>query len=370
MSEILNEPIKLKDLMEDGVEFTVKSEAVDGVEEETDEDREYKKNLLDFMNMQVVGGDYQDEDTYIEGQPFENIASKMFNIVENGAIKKRIIREGYGDKPPDLSSVRVHYNGYIEFNAEPFDSTYARKKSHQFTVNSGEVIPGLDIAVQSMKLNEKSQFLIQPQYAYGKLGCLNRVPANSEVLFEVELLEIVDVGAASAYESLPPEDQRSFVNLYGYCLALCAKGNDLYGKNVKAAIREYNTAAGKLEMCQLSDYDDQIKQQELLMRLYTNLLICYTKVEEPKKGCINFNKIRELVNGTDLTISAKCYYNNAKCLRMLGEFNLAKKRLDLAYKLEPKNPDILNEMVNLENEIKTYKKKQIELGKALLNSAK
>ncbi|KAG5888424.1 hypothetical protein JTB14_020199 [Gonioctena quinquepunctata] len=370
MSVTLNEPIKLKDLMEDGVVFTVKAEASEDVEQETEEDIQYKKNLMDFMNMQVAGGEYQEEDTYIEGQPFERIAAKMVNLMENGAIKKRIIREGYGKKPPDLAIVRVHYNAYIEFEAEPFDSTYARKKPHQFSINSGEVIVGLDLAVQSMLLNEKSQFIIQPQYAYGKLGCLNRVPANTEVLFEVELLEIVNVSAAATFQTLPPEEQRNFVHVYEYCLALCAKAKDLFGKNIRSAIKEYNSAVVKLETCQLSDYDDQIKHQELLMKLYTNLLVCYTRVEEPKKGCINFNKIRELVNGTDIKIPAKCYFNNARCLRLLGEFDLAKKRLDEAYKREPKNPDILNEMVNIENEFKAYKKKQTELGKALLDSCK
>ncbi|KAG5882652.1 hypothetical protein JTB14_018341 [Gonioctena quinquepunctata] len=137
-----------------------------------------------------------------------------------------------------------------------------------------------------------------------------------------------------------------------YCLALCAKAKDLFGKNIRSAIKEYNTAVVKLETCQLSDYDDQIKHQELLMKLYTNLLI------------------RELVNGTDIKIPAKCYFNNARCLRLLGEFDLAKKRLDEAYKREPKNPDILNEMVNIENEFKAYKKKQTKLGKALLDSCK
>lgn len=324
--------------------------------------------MTKFANLQVLGEDLQDEDTYFEGQPFEVISSKMENLVQDGSIKKRIIREGYGEKPPDLAIVRVNYNAYIEYNAEPFDSTYARNKPHQFSINNGEVIVGLDIAVQSMKLNEKSQFLIKPEFAYGKLGCLNRVPPNSEILFEVELIEIINVGAATTFQNLPEEAQKKFSTVYDYCLALCVKGKDLFSKNIKAAIREYNTAVGKLEMAQLEDYDDQLKQQELLLRLYTNLLVCYTKIKNPKKGCINFNKIRELVQGTGITISAKCFFNNAKCLRMLGDYDLAQRRLEQAYKSEPKNPDILNEMVVLENERNNEKKREVVMSKGLLKN--
>nr|CAI5870076.1 unnamed protein product [Callosobruchus analis] len=362
----VKESLNLQKLMDEGIVLEVNTNELDETEKPTDEDVEYTENLLKYLNLEVVGGDVGPEDTYVEGQPFEKIAAKMFNLLGNGKIKKRVLREGYGQKPPDMSIVRVHYNAYLEYEGEPFDSTYARKKVHEFKVNNGEVLVGLDLAIQSMKLTEKSQFIIQPEYAYGKYGCLNRVPKNSEVLFEVELLEVIDCGAAATFQKLPEEQQKEFHHVYEYCLALCAKGKDIFTKNVPGAIKEYNSAAYKLEHCILGDMADQEKQQELLMRLYTNLLVCYTKTEEPKKGCTNFNKIRDLVKGTELKIPPKCYFNNAKCLRMLGEFELAKKRLNIAYRAEPKNPDVLNLMLNLEEDIRKSKREQIERSRAML----
>lgn len=357
-------------LLKEGITFTASCDVVSEGEQFTEEDREYEANIANFANLQVIGEDLQDEDTYVEGQPFEIIGSKMTNLISNGKIKKRIIREGYGNKPPDGAIVRVDYNAYIEYSAEPFDSTYARKKHHQFQINNGQVLPCLDIAVQSMLLNEKAQFLVAPEYAYGKLGCLHRVPPNSEVLFEVELLEVVDIGASMGFEALAPEEKKKFKNIHDFCLAMCARGKDLYQKNITAAIKEYNIAVGHLENATLDTFEDQEIQQELLLKLYTNLLVCYTKAEEPKKGCINFNKIKDLVKGTDLKISAKVYFNNAKCLRKLGDYGLAKKRLEMARMIEPKNPDILNEFLILDQELQIYKKKEIHFGKALVNSAK
>ncbi|CAH1983531.1 unnamed protein product [Acanthoscelides obtectus] len=351
--------------MDKGVVFEVNTNEEEEAHQLDDEDVEYTNNLLKYLNLEVAGDDLKAEDTYVEGHPFEKIASNMFNLLGNGKIKKRVLREGYGQKPPDMSVVRVHYNGYIEYQVEPFDSTYARTKPHQFTVNNGEVLVGLDLAVQSMKLNEKSQFIVHPDYAYRKFGCLERVPGDSEVLFEIELIEIIDCGAAATFEQLPEQEQKEFKHVYEYCLALCAKGKDMFGKNINGATKEYNAAVSKLEHCFLADMAEQEKQQELLMRLYTNLLICHAKTDEPKKGCINFNKIMDLVKGTDLKIPAKCYYNNAKCLRMLGDYKLAKRRLEVAYRAEPKNPDILNLLLNLEDDMRKSRREEIERSKAM-----
>ena len=42
-----------------------------------------------------------------------------------------------------------------------------------------EVIEGWEVAVKSMRRNERSQFLISPKYAFGEVGCPPRIPANA-----------------------------------------------------------------------------------------------------------------------------------------------------------------------------------------------
>lgn len=79
-----------------------------------------------------------------------------------------------------------------------------------------------------------------------------------------------------------------------------------------------------------------------------------------EKGCISFNKIKDLVKVTDKEVSAKGYFNNARCMRMLGEYNLARKK-------EPKNPDMLNEIIILDQELKEHKEKEINLTEALMD---
>lgn len=113
---------------------------------------------------------FEDEDTYTEGQPFETLAAKMENVTEDGLVKKRVLRKGIGDQIPDLAQVTIDYNAYVEYNDEPFDSTYARKHRFTFRLNQGGVLPGMNAGVGTMRMNEKAQFLVGYQYAYGPHG--------------------------------------------------------------------------------------------------------------------------------------------------------------------------------------------------------
>ena len=55
-------------------------------------------------------------------------------------------------------------------------------------IGNGEVIKGWEIGVATMKLNEKSEFIISPQYAYGEKGFNDLIPANATLTFVIELL--------------------------------------------------------------------------------------------------------------------------------------------------------------------------------------
>lgn len=320
-------------------------------------------DFLNYSNMDCLG----DDDIYDDSQPFEILSEKMTNVIESGKIKKRILREGYGLVVPDLAEVTINYNAYIEFNPDPFDSTYIRKKPFKFRLNSGQTLPGLDFAISTMKINEKSQFLIAAEFAYGKFGCLDRIPPDSDVLFEVELKNICNSGPAVTYTSLDEETRKTFDEIRKYALALCDKGNELYSRKAyKKAIKEYNVAIAKLLKCQLADYNEQEKQAKLLLRLYTNLAVTNMQIKEPRKVCTACNEIYRMTKGTSLKVPAKVFFNNAKSLIQLGDFYLAEKRLLQAQKLEPTNAEISKEIKYLEETKKIHLKRETELAKAML----
>lgn len=290
-----------------------------------------------------------DEKMYC-GESFEDIGSEMEDVTPDGKVKKRIIRNGYGNVPLEGCEVSIDYNAYNEYADTPFDSTYIRKRPHTFKLGSGNVIAGLDIAVKTMLINEKAQFLFHYDYAYGAMGCLDRIPPKSTVLFEIELKKSLNIEAIASYNQLNEEKRNEFAELYKYAQAVCLKTKELVNRNVKAAIKEYNIIATKLENSILDNYEEQEKQQKLLLRIYTNLLICYLKVDLPKKACTEANKINQIVKGNGFPLCAKVYFNHARALRMLNDFERAKQKLKQAQSLEPNNSSIAEEFVILEKE--------------------
>lgn len=345
-----------------GIEFKVNFDE----DSEVPEELSYKPNLVsDYLNPAML----VDEDTYDESQPFELIGKKMEPVTPDNKVRKRIIREGNGLIVPDLSQVTVDYNSYFEYNDQPYDSTYIRKKPFTFRLNFGETIPGLDKGVSTMKPNEKAQFLIHPDYAYGKLGCPPRIPANAFVLFEVELRTFSDSGATVNYQSLNEKEQTTFTEIYKYSSGLCAKANEFFKKhNYKTAMREYNIAISKLEFCELPTYEDQEQQHKLLLRLYINLAITYNMLNQPGKCCTSCNKIYYITKGTTLQIPAKVYFHNARALIKLSNFHMAKKRLMQAKSMEPNNPEIYEEFKVLEAAQKKAQEIERTLAQAFLQT--
>lgn len=301
--------------------------------------------VLDYNKLECLG--LIDEETY-SSEPFTALGEKMTNVTSDGKIKKKIIREGYGEAPKEGQEVTIQYNAYLEYSDEPFDSTYIRKKPTTFAVGDGNVLLGIDEAVRSMKTNEKAQFLIHYDYAYGKMGCLGRIPSEATVLFEIELLKYFNSEALCWFDKLSDEEQKEFKNVYKYSQAICLKAKELVKSNIKLAIREYNRIAAKLEHSQLQNTEEQEKQHELLLKIYTNLVVCNMKINEPRKTCINANKIFKLVTGTDLKIPAKVYFNVAKAYRLLCEYDQAEKYLDKAKKMESNSTAIAEEQIILD----------------------
>nr|XP_022918246.1 inactive peptidyl-prolyl cis-trans isomerase FKBP6 [Onthophagus taurus] len=323
-------------------------------------------NLLNYSNLDCLG--LSDEDTYND-EPFTQLAKKMEDLLPDGKIKKRILRQGVGEIVTENASITCDYNAFFEYNPEPFDSTYAFHRSFRFQLGAGLVLPGLELAVKSMKMNEKSQFLIHPDYAYGSMGCLDRIPENATILFEIELRNYINLGEAETVEEAGEED--SFEKNYQRAEALHLKGNDFYKRDLyRQAIKQYNMAICKLEHSRLNDYEDQKKQQSLLLKLYTNLVVVYTKNQKARKACQAANDLTYIVKGTSLKIPVKVHYNHARALIMLDNFSEAEKKLKLAHRLEPNSSEIAAEFVKLEKLKKQSLEREKLICKALIGNSK
>jgi FKBP-type peptidyl-prolyl cis-trans isomerase len=103
-------------------------------------------------------------------------------------LKYIALKKGTGTVSPKATdSVNVHYHGTL-LNGTVFDSSVERGQPISFPLNG--VIRGWTEGLQLMKVGDKFKFEIPPNLAYGAASPSPKIPPNSTLVFEVELLGI------------------------------------------------------------------------------------------------------------------------------------------------------------------------------------
>lgn len=117
-----------------------------------------------------------------------NKAREGVQVTQSG-LQYEIITEGTGAKPSPESTVEVHYHGTL-IDGTVFDSSVDRGEPATFPVNA--VIQGWTEALQLMPVGSKWKLYLPSAIAYGEQGGGGAIGPNSVLIFEVELLSIVE----------------------------------------------------------------------------------------------------------------------------------------------------------------------------------
>lgn len=103
------------------------------------------------------------------------------------------LREGEGAVAAAGNRVAVHYTGWLPDGTQ-FDSSRDSAEPFQFTLGAGQVIRGWDEGVAGMREGGERRLVVPPELAYGSQGAGGVIPPDSPLVFEVELVEVLDAG--------------------------------------------------------------------------------------------------------------------------------------------------------------------------------
>lgn len=100
------------------------------------------------------------------------------------------LAEGSGEVAAAGDTVTVNYVGSLT-NGQVFDASANHGSSgFTFKLGAGQVIQGWDQGVAGMKVGGKRRLVIPADLAYGSQAVGGVIPANSTLVFEVELLQV------------------------------------------------------------------------------------------------------------------------------------------------------------------------------------
>jgi peptidylprolyl isomerase len=124
-----------------------------------------------------------------QAAPAKNESKSAEMVKTSSGLAYVDLTEGSGPQPTAGKQVKVHYTGWLE-NGTKFDSSLDRGEPFVFTIGIGQVVPGWDEGVMSMKTGGKRKLVIPPQLGYGTSGAGGVIPPNATLIFEVELLDV------------------------------------------------------------------------------------------------------------------------------------------------------------------------------------
>lgn len=150
---------------------------------------------------------------------FNPIFSQKFTTYfEENDLKPEAGKEGYffaiekngnGEKAQPGDYVKIHYKGML-LDGTVFDES---EKNDPFVFRLGyrQVIQGWEFGLQQFQAGGKGKLFVPSRLGYGKQGIGDAIPAHSDLIYEIELLEIMDRKQYNAYmKKVELKERRKF----------------------------------------------------------------------------------------------------------------------------------------------------------------
>ncbi|MGI2854904.1 FKBP-type peptidyl-prolyl cis-trans isomerase [Shewanella algae] len=100
------------------------------------------------------------------------------------------IEEGQGKAAVKGTLITAHYRGWLSDGTQ-FDSSWDKGRPFQCVIGTGRVIKGWDLGLMGMKVGGKRRLKVPAHLAYGERQVGALIKPNSDLEFEIELLEVL-----------------------------------------------------------------------------------------------------------------------------------------------------------------------------------
>lgn len=140
---------------------------------------------IEIERQKLIENKRKEEQELIEGYVQKNYPDAK---MDSSGIYSYTLREGSGDYPQKDDYISINYIGKF-ISGEEFHNTYKTESVFSFTNAENYLLPGMQAAIDSMRVGEKSVFIVPFDMAFGdkKSGV---VPPFSTLIFEIEMLDI------------------------------------------------------------------------------------------------------------------------------------------------------------------------------------
>ncbi|GGX96451.1 FKBP-type peptidyl-prolyl cis-trans isomerase [Vogesella alkaliphila] len=108
----------------------------------------------------------------------------------NEELRIEDLQPGDGKAVVKGALITTQYRGWLE-DGTCFDSSYQRGKPFQCVIGSGRVIKGWDLGLMGMRVGGKRKLWVPAHLAYGERQIGAHITPNSNLIFEIELLEVL-----------------------------------------------------------------------------------------------------------------------------------------------------------------------------------
>ena len=156
-----------------------------------------KKLVLALAGAVLAAGCAQTPDKPAAAAPAAAAPARPACVAAPNELEMKDLEVGTGDIARFRTAVLVHYTGWVfdgckaDRKGEEFDTSVGKPVPFSVMVGVGRVIKGWDEGLVGMKDGGKRLLVIPPDKAYGERSPTPKIPPNSALVFEVQLVKII-----------------------------------------------------------------------------------------------------------------------------------------------------------------------------------